>query len=312
MTRSLLFVNMRICKKPLIELVQLLLGLNFLISGFTKALNTDTFINLILSYGVSYPNIVAPIIIFIELLLGFSLVFGIHLKYSSLASFCIVISFTIIYTYGYLGLDVKDCGCYGNISFLNRSPSLLYFRNLLILGGSALVYIKSASKSIPIPASIFYLLSTLMFTGAFICGHTSLHIKKEKEHNYFNPIELSQHPLNDFIKTSPDSIYLVTVFSYSCPHCINSIGNIEQFMQLKVVDKLIGIALENDDAELEFREIFNLKFPVQNYSRDKISKLSVDLPIFYFIKNDSIVRIVKGEIPSAYFFKPNKTAHIGL
>lgn len=302
--------TMNISKSSLIEFVQLLLGLNFLISGFAKAFNPDTFVNLISSYGIAYPHIIAPIIIFIELLLGFSLIFGVYLKYSSLATICIVVVFTIIYTYGYLGLDVKDCGCYGNISFLNRSPLLLYLRNLLIIVGAAIVYIYSASK--PIHNSIFYLSATLMFVGAFICGYSSHNITKEKEYSYYDHIALSQHPLRDFIKTSADSIYLVTVFSYSCPHCINTIGNIEQFMQFNVVDKIIGIAIENEEAELEFRKIFNLTFSVHNYSYDIISKVSTDFPISYFIKNDSIVRVIKGEIPSAFFFKPNKFSYVEL
>jgi hypothetical protein len=69
------------------------------------------------------------------------------------------------------------------------------------------------------------------------------------------------------------------------------------------VDKVIGLALEDLAAENEFRKFFNPKFTIKNYHPKELFRLTQSFPQVYYIKNDSIVLKLSGELPSAYVFK---------
>jgi len=102
--------------------------------------------------------------------------------------------------------------------------------------------------------------------------------------------------------TSQDSTYLVFVFTYICPHCLNSIENLKQYEPAGIVDKVIGIALENSVAEKQFREVFKPEFQIKNYSSTILFHLTNTFPQTYYIKNDSIILVLSGELPCSYVF----------
>jgi hypothetical protein len=92
------------------------------------------------------------------------------------------------------------------------------------------------------------------------------------------------------------------VFSYTCPHCLNSIANLKEYESSGVVDKVIGLAWGDSVVGNKFNERFNPNFSVENISMEKLSHLTTKFPTAYYIRNDSIVMEVSGELPCAYLF----------
>lgn len=284
--------------------IRVTIGAVFITSGIAKAADSDYFASLLTLYGADIFYWLAPFIIFIEFILGLALLFGLYTKISALATALLLILFTAGYSYGLLFLDIKNCGCFGRMQILPNSPIIFYIRNIVIFCGLIYVSIKSPHNSTG--SSMFTLLVclSLTFSCAFICGNTfkwdRIHLKTL---NKFEPIALSQHPLGHLIVTSADSTYMVTVFSYTCPHCLNSIGNMEQYAKFGIVDHTIGIALDNTAAEEEFKEYFHPSFCIYNYPFDTLSTLKVNFPTTFFIKHNYIIGVMSGEIPSAYFLR---------
>lgn len=275
----------------------------FIVSGLAKAFDSDYFGNIMTSYGVDWFYGFAPLVVFAELLLGLALMFEVRTKYTAAAAAVLVLTFTVAYTYGVVVADVKDCGCFGHLKLTDSWPAAVYIRNAILLGGLIYVFVKSPSESHEMPAQVFYVSAGLVFAGAFICGNTfEQRIKYHRQTDAFEPIALSQHPLHGIIDTSADSTYMVTVFSYTCPHCINSIGNIEQYERFGVVDRVIGVSVENPQAEVEFRRVFRPSFTILNHSIQEVAEITVNFPVSYFIKRDSVVGVITGEVPSAYLF----------
>lgn len=291
-----------------IHYIRVAIGIVFLVSGFSKAYDTDYFGSIMASYGIENLYVLAPLIILTELVLGLALIFGIYTRYATAFSMAMVLTLTTIYTYGHIFVDIKDCGCFGHISFMDGKPWLVYSRNILLLSGLAYIFQKHPSDTdTPLRLSIVCVNTLVVFAGAFMCGNTfKWHSNRVWQPDTFEAIALSQHSLHDFVETSVDSTYMVTVFSYTCPHCLNSMGNIEQYEKAGIVDRVIGIAVENPDAEVEFHDVFTPSFIIKNYSFDSVSKLSTEFPISYFIKRDSIIGIMTGEVPSAYFLRHKK------
>lgn len=284
----------------IIKYVQIAAGMIFLLSGLAKAFDADHFGNILAAYGFGQFYFAAPVIVFAELMVGLALIFDIVPRYTAFAGLMMIAVFTGAYSYGLIFADIRDCGCFGRITFLNSSPTGLYIRNSIL--AAALFFIarqRCAGNALPLIATASLCLA---FTGGFICGNTFSRVSvRFGSDKIFAPIALAQHPLQKFIKTDRDSTYMVTVFSYTCPHCINSIGNIEQYERFGVVDAVIGLCVENTDAEAVFREKFQPKFRILNYPMDELSKLSYEFPISYIIRNDSITGMIPGEVPSAYF-----------
>lgn len=282
-------------------------GAVFLVSAFTKALDTNYFGSILASYGTNILYSAAPLIILIELLIGLALLLDINIKHTSLISIAFISFLTAAYSYGVIIVGIKDCGCFGKSEFMN-TPLLVYLRNFVLLCCLLLSIKYDTQKTIHISNSNFLTSIIIVFVGAFICGNTfkwnslnsDLSFKDSKK------TALSNHHINEFISTSADSSYLVTVFSYKCPHCLNSIGNIEQYEKFGVVDRVIGIAVTDHEAEKEFVKFFQPRFTIKNYPIERVSKLSTEFPISYIIRNDTIVNVIQGEIPSAVFLQQAK------
>ena len=291
-------------KHKYINIIRIAIGIVFLISGLSKAYDTNYFGSIMASYGINELYVLAPLIIFAELLFGLAFVFGIYTRYVAACTMAMVLTLSAIYAYGNIVVGIKDCGCFGHITFISKAPWIVYLRNALLFSGALYIFNKKTSNHTHVSPLVYCACVLVVFIGAFMCGKTfKWHTNKTWPSNKFESVALSQHALHNLVKTDPDSTYMVTVFSYTCPHCLNSIGNIEQYEKNGIVDRVIGVAVENPTAETEFYNVFNPSFPINNYPFEIISQLSVEFPISYFIKQDSIVGIMTGEVPSAYFFR---------
>lgn len=244
-------------------------------------------------------------VIFAELLLGLLLVFQIRLRLISAIGLAFVAILTVIYTYRLLFKNIEDYGCFGHISFLNTSPIFTFIRNAGLLFLLFVCWRKgNNSKTLNWEIVLASLLA--IGVGIFMCGYTFRFSQKTDSKQKYAAKAVSETTLSEFITTSPDSSYLIFVFSYNCPHCINSLGNLEQYKKIGVVDKIIGIAQQNQNKKEEFIRVFNPEFEIRSFSTDTIFKLTKNFPKSYYIKNDSVIFEILGELPSAYFFnKPS-------
>ena len=132
----------------------------------------------------------------------------------------------------------------------------------------------------------------------FMCGFSMHGAKCLQKQNIFHPIALADSPLASLVTCSQDSTYLVFAFSYSCPYCQNSIGNVNQYTQMHAVDKVIGLALEDQTAQVRFERLFDVNFEIRNISQINMVRLSTTLPVTYMIRHDTIVSRYTGMVVS--------------
>ncbi|GHT74108.1 hypothetical protein AGMMS50262_06430 [Bacteroidia bacterium] len=285
-----------------VEIISSISGVIFLISGIAKSLDISVFSDTIASYGFENLRILSPLIILTEVFLGLLLIFHIRLKNTAFASTFVVILFTSIYSYGLIFKGIEDCGCFGKITALNTYPVFTFIRNALLTG--MLVYVWRESENKPIVNEwIIGTILLLMCLTAFMSGYTYRNIGRNEK---FKAIAIENSVLKEFITTSNDFTYLVFAFTYSCPHCLNSIENLKQYESSGVVDKVIGLASDDSVAEKRFREIFNPDFLIKNYPAETLFHLTNSFPQAYYIKNNSIVMKLSGELPCSYIFAKKK------
>lgn len=284
--------------------VRLLVGVVFLLSALLKATETATFADLMCQYGAQWLGLGAPVIIFVELILGVLLIFNIHPRWISLASSIFIVVVSAVFLYGLIFKDITDCGCFGPLTWLNSKPWLTFLRNGVLLALLIPSLLKpQQGTNLSISSIVF--MAVIGIAVMFMCGF-SIHGAKclQKSQNSFEPIPLKDSKLSELISCSSDSTYMVFAFSYSCPYCQNSIGNVNQYQQMGYVDKVIGIAIEDSVAHERFERLFDINFTIKEVSQWTMAHLTNTLPTVYFIRHDSIYSQYSGLVVSPALLIP--------
>lgn len=297
-------VEKQILKKHISKICPLLLGILFLLSAFSKSFDMYQFAVKVTEYGFPMLHFIAPLIVGVEYILGVSLIFNIRLKWVSIFGIVFVSFLTLVFLYGWLFKGIQDCGCFGHLSFMNTSPIFTLIRNGIIIVLFALI-LWSGENSMELSIFVIMAFVLVIGVGEFISGYTythSLRLRDNSTPQEFSPITQSELGLDKIIHTSPDSAYLVFLFSYSCPHCINSVGNLMLYQSSGVVDRIIGItptpSVDNDIVQ----SLFPPSTEIHYISKEEMAKLTKELPTTLLIRNDSIVSAHLGYLPSHYLF----------
>ena len=285
------------------KIFRLIVGLVFLLSGLLKAIDTASFSDLMSQYGAMWFGIGAPLIIFTEILLGVLLVFDFYPKQVTWISIAFLLVVSLVYFYGVLAKDITNCGCFGPLKWLNSKPWLTFTRNGILLALLLPSLWSEDEQSSPaIPAVIFMALIAVVVM--FMCGFSIHGAKCLQRQNAFQPIPLAKSPLASLVTCNSDSTYLVFAFSYSCPFCLNSIGNVNQYTEMHAVDRVIGVALDDSIAQMRFNRLFDVNFEIRNISQLEMLRLSTTLPVTYMIRNDTIINQYTGQVVSPALFIP--------
>lgn len=271
-------------------------GLIFMLSGILKAYSASAFADLMSSYGATWLGYGAPLVIAIELFLGMLLIFDAHPRLISSVSVAFIVLVSAIFLYGILCLGITDCGCFGPLTWLNTRPWITFVRNAIII----VLLIPSLCRSQEgTPLSIPYVLCMALATVVlmYMCGY-SMHGAKclQRAQKPYEPRPLAEHPLAQFISCDPDSTYLVFAFSYGCPYCQNSIGNVNQFTSMHVVDRVIGLAIEDSVGRERFDRIFDYNFGIKEIPDIEMYKITSSLPVTFYIRHDSIINALAGSV----------------
>lgn len=271
-----------------------IVGIIFLLSGFAKAADSALFANILGSYGTIWFGVVSPVIILMEIILGLLLVFQIRPRQIATIATLFIVVLTIGYTYGLLFRGVTDCGCFGHIAFMNRAPWFTYMRNAIMVVALLMAIYKADACTITIRRIIY--ISCVSCIACFMMGFSFRNAEILKKHNSTVPRQkmLADTSLADYITVGPDSTYLVFAFSYSCPYCINSIYNIEQYERVGVVDRVIGLVAEDSVASSFFYRYFDPSFEIHELPMQQMMRFCRSLPTSFFIHGDTITQAIEG------------------
>lgn len=288
--------------KKTIDIISIITGLVFLISGLSKIVNVFGFQNLIAQYGFPSLHILAPFIIIVEITLGSALLLRIKTRLSALLSLVLLTFFTAVYTYGNITHGITDCGCFGNL-IKTDSPTLVYIRNIILIGASLFVFMNTKSEEYKdIPSWKKTILLTILLPSIFISGMTSMILPpKKQEHPYQNK-PLSKTSLKEYAFPKKHN-ELVFFISYSCPHCLNSIENFKSYKEQDAVDTTLCYVLrdKNNPQNDSLRETFMNRFPDLLFSEtDSNIDFVSAYPTAFYIENDTIKQVIVGELPSPF------------
>lgn len=287
----------------MIEVLRLIVGVVFLISGLLKSINTATFADLMSQYGAMWLGFAAPLVILIEVFLGILLVFNFFPKHVTWASISFLCAVSFIYLYGVSARGITDCGCFGPLTWLNSKPWLTFTRNAVLLAMLLPSLFVSEQTTRPTISSVIFM-AGIAVVIMFMCGFSMPGAKCLQKEKSYQPVALEDSPLSAHVTCHYDSTCLVFAFSYGCPYCQNSIGNVNQYLPMGVADKVIGLAVEDTVARNRFNRIFETNFEIREISALQMYNLSRTLPTTFFIRHDSIIMQYTGMVASPALMIP--------
>ena len=97
---------------------------------------------------------------------------------------------------------------------------------------------------------------------------------------------------------------LVFVYYYTCPHCLNSIVNLNQYEGNGVVDKVLALtSVADTNSKKIFLEDFCPTFEIREFPKEDIRKITNQFPVSYYVKDGNIVQSFVGEVTCWAVFK---------
>ncbi len=294
-------------KKVLKELT-VVVGVFFVVSGFSKAIDTTAFSNLIGSYGFPFLSFMAPFMVVVEIALGVSLLLLLNPRRDTLIALLFLIMFTAAFAFAHFHNGINDCGCYGKLRPSSWGPVESFIQNaclILICITVRLKYPKDEATG-SVGAWKKGLMLSMVLAGMFISGLTFsmpagidglTHKSKFKNQNIKNT------ELANYVKTQPGKTYMIFCFSYTCTHCWNSFANVQGFKKTGTVDSVIALAVGDDSSRIFFNQNFQPDFNIRTLSVEAFDKISTSYPIGFYVKNDTIKYVIEGEVPSSMTFR---------
>jgi uncharacterized membrane protein YphA (DoxX/SURF4 family) len=297
-------------EKGILKVYSIIIGMLFIISGLGKVIDTSGFSNLISQYGLGYLMILSPVIVVFEILLGLFLLLLINPKFYAMISFWLLTIFTALFAFAHFKYGVNNCGCFGTLH-TNLSPTISFFRNFILMLMSLIVWIndyKLIGFDLVHPSNWKkYLIITVMCISIFTAGFTyktPYFLRNKFKIHEFQGQNIKNTNLAKYIKTSPDSTYLIFCFSYTCPHCWNSIENLRQYKITNTANIMALGALGTDEKNKDdFNNDFKPDFKIKDISINEMSKLTDLYPTAFYIEHDTIKIIIKSELPSPFVFQ---------
>ncbi|MGG8495342.1 M50 family metallopeptidase [Tenacibaculum sp. TC6] len=277
-------------------LISILLSLTYLLSAAGKTLDFTSFIEKTKQYPL-YFSLLPYGILTIEYFLAFGFATWMFRRITPWFSVLFLLLITLVYSYGYVFLGIKECDCFGSINFLNSDKiGVILIKNIILflLSISLLKFhIKDIQYKIPkrlLSIGIVILLSFQTVKNSV--SNSDEYIYKKIGHSIYD---------YDFkLSNKMKSTQYWFLFSPTCKHCKESIPYVNKMVMEN--KNVLGVTIAG--KELEMKELMKeipINFSIEKIERDELKKITKSVPYIMEIKNDTIKQVLdKNVIKTLY------------
>ncbi len=288
--------------------IRFIIGLIFIVSGASKAVDTQSFIGLIQNYDIDFLAYGAILIPPLEIIAGLCLVLNVQTRACALMIMVATIIFTLVYLDVLYTKGIKDCGCFGSISILKFPPWGTVLRNVLIIAGSFVLYkypLTESRANYRLKIMAISLAGLLAFAISGVSySHPVVNV------NTINLQDLSGDNVNDtFLKRyhsfDKNKRYAVFIFSPTCFHCWDMTNNIKTFTESGYVNETLAFApAELIKEEAVYERTLKPNFKVNLIPLKQFNEITSTTPVVMIIQNNKVVIYNNsGNISSGYTMK---------
>jgi len=225
-----------------------------------------------------------------------------------IATFALTLTvfFTFLFLYANTTKGVQECGCFGDIEWLQLTPVWFYIKNTTL--SIFLIYIVLNPPATFADKNTLRIASAVLIVCAFFTGY-SFHGKRTysggKKH-YLMDMPTSKTALQNIVELSADSTYAVCFFSYKCSSCWDYFENLRRYENSDKIDRVIAVSVGKAGNEsADFASFFNFDFEIREASLEEVKSIAKVSPTVLYISNDTIRHIIMGAIPCLYNLEKN-------
>lgn len=268
------------------KILQLLLGITFLFSAYTKAVGPGFFEITLMDQGIAPDRIIASYLarffIGLEFALGFLMLLPFYVKRLMQFTFFLLGGFTLHLIYLWSIGDTDNCGCFGEM--ISMTPEQSIIKNMIMLAIAFVVFRLAQAKKIKIIIPIVFSAATIISMWII------LPIPNHKEF----PFESFTHFETRGRVDLSSGENLVAIFNLDCEHCqqaATELGelkrNQESFPELYVLYFQEGSTTVED-----FESITQSSFPYDLIEVNTFFDLIGDSPPrVYYLKDGKVLGI---------------------
>ena len=268
------------------KILQLLLGITFLFSAYTKAVGPGFFEITLMDQGIAPDRIIASYLarffIGLEFALGFLMLLPFYVKRLMQFTFFLLGGFTLHLIYLWSIGDTDNCGCFGEM--ISMTPEQSIIKNMIMLAIAFVVFRSAQTKKIKIIIPIVFSAATIISMWII------LPIPNHKEF----PFESFTHFETRGRVDLSSGENLVAIFNLDCEHCqqaATELGelkrNQENFPELYVL-----YFQEGSTTVEHFESITQSSFPYDLIEVNTFFDLIGDSPPrVYYLKDGKVLGI---------------------
>ncbi|MBR6091272.1 MAG: hypothetical protein IKQ09_00460 [Bacteroidales bacterium] len=293
--------------------IRLLLSVFFIGTAVLKLLSIDNFELYIYSFGIfsyTWTTFLSRLLIFIELIIGISLIFKICFKKTWWLTLLMMAGFTLFLVYAAIFRDDSNCHCFGSLVELNPIQSI--FKNIIVI---VLLFVIKNEQSHDYEPALRKWLVALTLVVSFVISFVLLPMDVVYNRIYSDNEEVNEAAFHESLNDSAfvelqEGRYLINYALAGCKYC--KIGAEKATMMFDrhgiSHERLKFFVGGSDEAVERFIEVTG----TEDYEHWKIAAprfISITygkFPLFVFIEDGRVVkagdfRIVDDKMIESFF-----------
>ncbi|HKI46358.1 MAG TPA: MauE/DoxX family redox-associated membrane protein [Balneolales bacterium] len=285
------------------KVFSLIMGVIFIVSGFSKLLNVQNFIGYITSVRIFDKFFFVGFLIPpFEIALGIFFLLFLHSRKTALASVISLLVFTFVYLFAYFTSGLTDCGCFGGLALSKMPPALIVVRNAVFLFLSGYVFFKPVPKpKLQNKRWPYYSVGAMLTITLVLSGISSIKPFVHQSNNFVGK-KVSETPFGSYVHTSPDSTYIIYAYHTTCPYCLNSIENVKAYARTHTVDRVIGITIGSKKEFDNFEEVAVPNFSSIIISKGDFEKFAPSVPRVFIVRKNIITDVLYFPVTGPYVY----------
>ena len=282
--------------------IRLLLGVFFIGTAVLKLISIDNFEIYIYSFGIfsyTWTTFFSRLLIFIELLIGISLIFKIYFKKIWWLTMLMMVGFTLFLIYAAIFRNDSNCHCFGSLIELNPSQSII--KNIVTL--ALLFFIRNEESRDYRPVIKKWLTAGIILISLVISFvllpmdiiYNKIYSEEENVNSvaFYESLNDSTYFDGEKLMDVGEGRYLINYSLAGCRFCQLGAEKLVLMVEKHNIphEKIKFVVGENDDAISKFIEKTNTS-DYEHYKIPAPELMSITFgrfPLYVFLENGKIV-----------------------
>ncbi|GJM27337.1 MAG: hypothetical protein DHS20C16_37520 [Phycisphaerae bacterium] len=286
------------------RILELLVGVTFLVAAATKTYDMYGFKVQVRGYGVFPQNpdtelALAWTLTIIEAMFGAALIAGLHIRGMVLAATAaLLVGFTALIAYGWAFHGLADCGCFGTT--IQMPPGMSIVKNLILLAMTGYAWLKlhnadpETDRKLRSPALAAAGAGLAAVFAVGLLGDQPAEIDENRVVVELSAEESKDQPFAEFVFKKDDGskldlgagTYVVAILNADCEHCQASVAPLNEVALTPNFPHVVALVYEQNEGDMDkFKAITSPQFETHKIDRDTLFKfvLGPAPPAFYLV-----------------------------